>query len=285
MEALEEGALQYLVKPVKSEALLRTAARAVGLARIARLKRRALEYLGLDDKLVGDRAGLEAGFARALGALWMAYQPILRASDGTLYGYEALLRSTDPLLTDAGAMLDAAERLGRQRELGQTVRSAVLASLPAEVRAGTVSLFVNVQAEDLDETFTTPLLAARVPTVLEVTERVALRAIPDLQARVQRLRHQGFRIAIDDLGAGYAGLTSFAALEPDIVKLDMALVRGVHAEPLKQKLIASLTTVCRDLNILVVAEGIEVEQEREAVSRLGCDLLQGFLLGRPEAAP
>jgi EAL domain-containing protein (putative c-di-GMP-specific phosphodiesterase class I) len=145
------------------------------------------------------------------------------------------------------------------------------------------SLFVNMQAEDLDEAWAAPLLATGIPIVLEVTERATLRAIPDLHARVGRLRGQGFRIAIDDLGAGYAGLTSFAALEPDIVKLDMALVRNVDREPLKQKLIASLASVCRDLNILVVAEGIETEGERRAATDLGCDLLQGYLLGRPQA--
>lgn len=285
LAALEEGALEYLIKPVKSEALLRSAARAIGLSRLARLKRRALEHLGFDAMLLGDRAGLGAGFMRALGALWMAYQPIQRATDGTVFGFEALLRSSDPLLTDVGALLDAGERLGRQRDLGLAVRATVLASLPIELRKDGCSLFVNMQAEDLDEAWATPLLASGVPTVLEVTERATLRAIPDLQARVARLRSQGFRIAIDDLGAGYAGLTSFAALEPDIVKLDMALVRNMDREPLKQKLVGSLTNVCRDLGILVVAEGIETEGERQAATHLGCDLLQGYLLGRPQAMP
>lgn len=283
MEALEEGALQYLIKPVSSEALLRAAARAVSLSRLARLKRSALEHLGFDEKLLGDRASLEGGFERALGALWVAYQPILRAQDGRLYGYEALMRSNDPLLPDPGALLDAAERLGRQRDLGNAVRDELLRSLPAGLHEPGLNLFVNAQAADVSDEWAAPLARSGVPTILEVTERTALTAIPDLRGRVERLRASGLRIAIDDLGAGYAGLTSFAALEPDIVKLDMALVRGVDKEPLKQKLIGSLAGVCRDLGILVVAEGIETAGERETVTRLGCDLLQGFLLGRPQA--
>jgi EAL domain-containing protein (putative c-di-GMP-specific phosphodiesterase class I) len=91
----------------------------------------------------------------------------------------------------------------------------------------------------------------------------------------------GFRIAIDDLGAGYAGLTSFATLEPEFVKLDMSLVRDVDRNPTKEKLIRSMTSLCKDLGMMVVAEGVETLAEREVLERLGCDLLQGYLLAKP----
>src|SRR3984885_4772506 len=83
-------------------------------------------------------------------------------------------------------------------------------------------------------------IAGRV--VLEITERASLDDVGDILARVQRLRTMGFRIALDDLGAGYAGLSSFATLEPDFVKLDMSLVRDVHRNPTKEKLIGSMTS-------------------------------------------
>ncbi len=105
--------------------------------------------------------------------------------------------------------------------------------------------------------------------------------MPDLRERIKALRALGYRLAIDDLGAGYAGLTSFTALEPDVVKLDMALVRRCDSEPMKQQLIRSMTSLCRELGALVVAEGIETPAERDTVAGLGCDLLQGYLLGRP----
>jgi EAL domain-containing protein (putative c-di-GMP-specific phosphodiesterase class I) len=101
---------------------------------------------------------------------------------------------------------------------------------------------------------------------------------------VAELRALGFRIAIDDLGAGYAGLTSFAVLEPEIVKLDMSLVRDVHKHPTKQKLIRSMTALCKDMGMTVVAEGIENVEERDAVIDLGCDLLQGYLFAKPGRA-
>jgi EAL domain-containing protein (putative c-di-GMP-specific phosphodiesterase class I) len=91
----------------------------------------------------------------------------------------------------------------------------------------------------------------------------------------------GFRIAVDDLGAGYAGLTAFAQLEPEFVKLDMSLVRDIHSNKVKQKLVRSITALCADMGIAVVAEGIEVQEERDAIIDLGCDLLQGYLLAKP----
>ena len=84
-------------------------------------------------------------------------------------------------------------------------------------------------------------------------------------------------------GAGYAGLTTFAVLQPDVVKLDIALVRGCDHQPVKQQLIRSMITLCNELGALVVAEGIDTAAERDAVQSLGVDLLQGFLLGRPTA--
>jgi EAL domain-containing protein (putative c-di-GMP-specific phosphodiesterase class I) len=117
--------------------------------------------------------------------------------------------------------------------------------------------------------------------VLEITERAALDQVKDLMARMEQLRKMGYRIAVDDLGAGYAGLTSFAQLEPEVVKVDMSLVRGVDASPTKQKLLGSIIGLCHDLDIQIIAEGIETEAERDTVVRLGGDLCQGYLFARP----
>jgi EAL domain-containing protein (putative c-di-GMP-specific phosphodiesterase class I) len=122
-------------------------------------------------------------------------------------------------------------------------------------------------------------MARRV--VLEVTERAAIEQVDDVERRVGRLREHGFRVAVDDLGAGYAGLSSFALLEPEIVKLDVSLLRDIDQSPVKQKLVASMTALCKDMGFLVVAEGIETVAERDCVVSLGCDLLQGYLFARP----
>lgn len=117
--------------------------------------------------------------------------------------------------------------------------------------------------------------------MLEITERAALDETGDIPGRIRRLRSLGFRIALDDLGAGYAGLSYFALLTPDVVKLDITLVRNIHREEIKRKLVDSLTSLCRELGMLVIAEGVETAEERDALVELGCDLLQGFYFARP----
>ncbi len=286
-QAVEYGALRYLVKPIPEDELLAVVQRATRLHSIARLKREALVHLGADGYLVGDQAGLEACFPAALEAFWMAYQPIVRAADGRLFGHEALLRSDDPRFPGPAALFGAAERLGRVAELGRTVRARIAKRGGEEENLG--MLFVNVHPVELADDHlldaATPLSRLASGVVLEITERAGLDGIPNLRGRIAALRRLGYWIAVDDLGAGYAGLNSFATLEPDIVKLDMVLVRDANREPIKRKLIGSITGLCHELGILVVAEGIETEDERRVVVAEGCDLLQGYLIGRPSRGP
>jgi EAL domain-containing protein (putative c-di-GMP-specific phosphodiesterase class I) len=286
-DAVEHGALQYLVKPIAADVLLKAMERAAKLHVVARMKRETLRMLGQLEDAAGDRTFLKASFERALDSMWMAFQPIV-AGDGQSrsrgpFGYEALLRSSEPSLPTPSAVIGAAEQLKRLPELGRRIRALVAEAahdLPDESL-----LFVNLHTHDLLDPH---LLAPEMPltriakrVVLEITERAALDDVKDVRARISALRATGFRVAVDDLGAGYAGLASFALLEPDFVKLDMSLVRGVDASPLRQKLIASMSAICREMGMGVVAEGIETIEERDMVMALGCDLLQGFLLGRP----
>jgi len=282
IQAIEYGAFKYLLKPVRQADLRAAVDSAVRLGRLVRLKRQAFEHLGGNEgQAVSDRVGLEASFGRALASLWMAYQPIVRSAGSGLFGREALVRTGEPSLPDPGAIFAAAERLGRVQELGHAIRKRV-AETP--VPPGE-SVFVNLHTQELlDEALyssSSPLGRIAPDVILEITERSALDTLPDLGGRVHALRELGFRIAVDDFGAGYAGLNSFAALEPDLVKLDMSLVREVHESPIKQRLIASMAGVCKESGTLVVAEGVEVEAERQALIDLGCDLLQGYLIGRP----
>jgi EAL domain-containing protein (putative c-di-GMP-specific phosphodiesterase class I)/ActR/RegA family two-component response regulator len=281
--AVAHGALQYLIKPVNMVDLRKVTLRAVSLNRMARLKRAALGLVNDGGLGMTDRLALEASFERALGTLWMAYQPIMRVSDRSLFGYEALLRSEEKSLPHPGAILDAAERLERLWDLGQAIRDA--AAVPVPQAPEHAVFFVNLHARDLlDDSLTSPesplsRIASRV--VLEITERASLDQVGDVRARIGELRRMGFRIAIDDLGAGYAGLTSFATLEPEFVKLDMSLVRDVHRNQTKEKLIRSMASVCKELGMMVVAEGVETHEERDLLVALGCDYLQGYLLAKP----
>ena len=283
IRAIEHGALRYLVKPVETAALVKVAGDAVRLHRIARAKRQALTLFG-SPHLVGDHAGLVASFGRAIESLYVAYQPIVSWSQKRVTAYEVLLRSREATLPHPGAMLDAAERLGRVHELGRNVRRLAV-ERASEILPPDVLLFVNLHPSDLvdDELMSpkAPLTALAKRVVLEVTERASLDEVRDLRERLVELRRLGFRIALDDLGSGYAGLSSFALLEPEFVKLDMTLTRNLGSDTTKQTLVRTMASMCNELGMRVVAEGIETEAERDELERSGCDLMQGFLFAEP----
>ncbi|MCA1481546.1 EAL domain-containing protein, partial [Bradyrhizobium sp. NBAIM08] len=114
------------------------------------------------------------------------------------------------------------------------------------------------------------------------TERASLHQVKNLATSVVKLKALGFQVAVDDLGAGYAGLSSFTQLEAEVAKLDMSLVRGVDTDVRRQYIVRSMKGLCDDLGMLVIAEGVETPAERDMLVSLGCDLLQGYLFGRPE---
>ena len=283
IQAVSLGALQYLPKPMPNREIVEAVERASKLHRLALAKRDALRLLGGVDTVAGDRAGLEASFGRALDAMWIAFQPIVDAGHRRVFGYEALMRTREPSRPNPGAVLRAAERLDRLPEVGRRARA--LAAEAFDAAPPDALLFVNLHARDLLDPLlydaAAPLARFAERVTLEITERAAIDDIEDIQPRVASLRRRGFRIAVDDLGAGYAGLSSFVALEPQIVKLDMSLVRDVDKSEVRQRLIASMMTACTELGIQVVAEGVEAAEERDVLRRLGCDLLQGYLFARP----
>jgi len=284
--ALELGALRYLYKPVYPADLEVIVQKAVEVANAARARKEALAAAGsARASAAKSHDELAAGFDRALATMWPAYQPIVRWSNQRVYAFEALLRSEEKSLPHPGAVLDAAEKLGRLSEVGRNMRGAVARDVEW---APSPNLFVNLHTRDLldDALYApdAPLSKVSDRIVLEITERAALEDVRDFRARISTLREMGFRIAIDDLGAGFAGLTSFAHVEPEVVKIDMSLVRDVHLNATKRRLIASVTGLCRDMGKLVVAEGVETPAERDALVDLGCDLFQGYLFAKPAKA-
>jgi EAL domain-containing protein (putative c-di-GMP-specific phosphodiesterase class I) len=280
--ALSYGAFQYLAKPFDAKQLDDTIRHAVKLRRLAKAKGAAMELTGTQ-KIAGDRAGIEAQFRRAIDRLWMAFQPLIHARSRELFAYEALVRSHEPSLQNPAALLDAAERLDALNTLGRAARH--LSAVAMKNAPPDVMLFVNLHPSDLTDTRlvdkSTELTRIASRVVLEITERASLSDIPGLRARIGELRTMGFRIALDDLGAGYAGLSTFAQVEPDFVKLDMSLVRGIDQSATRRRVVRSITEMCTDLGMLVVAEGVETEAERDHLVDLGCDFLQGYRFGRP----
>ena len=284
IEAMEQGGFRYLAKPVEAERLVAIVKDAAAHHRLALLKRKALEVCEAGGWLIEDLEDLSSRFEGALQKLWIAYQPIVSWPSLQVFGYEALVRSSDADLSTPGKLFDAAERLGRVQELGQRVRDAVAEA--AYTAPSAAFLCVNLHALDLttDQLYAlqSPLSRIAQRVVLELSERAALYRVDHLPARIAKLRELGYGIAVDDLGASHGGLSSFRQLGPDIVKLDISLVRDVDSSAAKAGLVKSMIALCtQELGMRVVCEGVETEQERDTLVSIGADLLQGYLFGMP----
>ncbi|MFI5306848.1 MAG: response regulator [Polyangiales bacterium] len=275
---------EYLSKPIPPDELVRAVRSAIEGGKITRLRNKLLAARCGGDEFVRDVPGTEQSFARALQKIRVVYQPIVRSVDDSVYGFEALLRCDEPTLASPLRLLAAAEVLGRVVELGQAVRASVAATM-IEHHDRVEAIFVNLHPSELRADVLVrsvdPLLPLARRVVLEVTERASIEGGAKLDDELFRIRELGYRIAVDDLGEGYAGLTSLVTLRPDIAKIDMSLVRDIERSPLKQDIVAALVDMARRAEIIVVAEGVETLAERDVLAQLGCDLLQGYFYAKP----
>jgi EAL domain-containing protein (putative c-di-GMP-specific phosphodiesterase class I) len=213
------------------------------------------------------------------GSVRTVFQPVVRLADRAVVGYEALTRFTDgssPLQRFAEA-----ERVGLAVDLERAaVESAIHAA--AALPSGPW-LSINISPAVLPQLRQLAELTGTVqrPLVVEITERMAIEDYGAARRLLRRHLPQA-RIAVDDAGAGFASLRHIAELRPAIVKLDMQLVRNVHRDPAREALVAGMVHFAAASGCELIAEGIETEPERAALMRLGVDLGQGFLLGRPD---
>ena len=284
--AVRSRAVGYLTKPFSLPSLVQEVRVAVESGQVARLQRKLVAAQAGAGEFLVDLPATRRAFESALRGLFMVFQPIVSTTDGAIFGYEALMRSDHPTLGTPDRLIAASDVLDRTEDLGRAVRRAVANAL-AEHPERQESIFVNLHPSEVRSDLlcasNEPLLACASRVVLEVTERASLTMGAELTEHVRVLRKAGYRIAIDDLGEGYAGLTWLAQLKPEIAKIDMSLVRGACVSPLKREILESLILVCRRAGILVVAEGIETIEEATLLTDLGCDLLQGYYFARPGA--
>ncbi|GIG28973.1 sensor domain-containing protein [Cellulomonas marina] len=210
----------------------------------------------------------------------MVFQPVVALADGTVVGHEALSRfpSGDP-----GEWFASARCAGVEEELElSAVRSALArhADLPGflavNVSARTACLPAMARALDAVD-------PARV--VLELTEHTPVDDYDALRAAVRPLRDRGVRLAVDDVGAGFASMRHVLELVPDVLKLDISLVRNIATDPARQALAASMLAFAGSTGAVVVAEGIETADELEHLRAMGVQLGQGYHLGRPAPLP
>jgi len=212
-----------------------------------------------------------------------AFQPIVDAPATRVHSYEALIRGAGgesaysvlkQLSRDDLPLFDAQARLVAVRlaaKLGLTTRLN-LNCVPA-------SLVIREPSETIDAIVGSGLALAQI--VVEVTEEHAIVDVQSFQVAVSVYREAGVKIAIDDFGAGHSGLNLLADFQPDIVKLDLALVRGIDGHGPRQAIVRAIVQCCGDLGIDVIAEGVESAAEYRFLRRLGIELFQGYLFAKP----
>lgn len=272
------GVFRFLLKPCSSADLQRAVADALGEWR-ARAEQQALAVAPPVRDAERDAPNFDAG----LDKLWLAFQPIVRAANGETVAYEALARSREARLETPDKLLQVAAELGRLLDFERRVREVAvdnMAKLPPGCEMWVNIHPVSLQDDELasDSGVLTPF-APRI--VLEITERSALQDTESLRRRIEQLRALGFRIAIDDLGSGYSGLNSFASLSPEFVKYDRELIQGLATSSTRRMLVESINSVCSRSAVRTVAEGVEHQADLDQAVGAGCEMLQGYLIGRP----
>lgn len=231
---------------------------------------REAEGAALEECLTGD-------------AIQLALQPILDNS-GAVVAHEALLRSSHPTLHGPMPVLRAAEEHGRLPDLGRVIVARAVRWM--ELLPTDRMLFLNLHPDELSDpegmaARLSPLEPYAGRIVLEITERRQLSGVEHWERSVELATEMGFRIAVDDLGAGYSSLAVLAELQPSIIKIDMSIVRGVDADERKQRLIELIVSFAKATRARVVGEGVETEEEADCLLDLGVDLFQGYFYGKP----
>lgn len=221
------------------------------------------------------------------------FQPIVSLAERVILGYEALTRGpSNTSLHSPINLLAAARHAGRLNELEMTCRESACSRYSQQQLQG--KLFLNVSPETLLDATHKPGRTLELlhkygisadSVVIELTEQTPTDDFELLRAALHHYRDMGFSIALDDLGAGYSSLRMWSELRPDYVKIDRYFIDGIHRDVVKREFVGSIMKIARASRAQVIAEGIELGEELHVLSDMGVDLVQGYLLGRPEAEP
>lgn len=227
-------------------------------------------------------------------ALTYAFQPIRDLNDGHIHGYEALLRGhKDAGFETIDAVFDEAFAVGHLHAVDMELRARACRNFFGHLGTAGPVLFFNLDNRILDSVDyrmggTQALLSrhgVRADKVcFEISERHKI-ATDNAIETLSAYRKQGYRLAIDDFGAGYAGLSLLYDQQPEVLKIDRFFVSDIPRDDKKRVFVTAIVKLAHALDIKVVAEGVETREELEACRAVGCDLAQGWHIGMPEFFP
>lgn len=229
----------------------------------------------------------------AHGQITTLFQPILSLSERAVFGHEALSRgpSNSPLHSPI-TLFAAARSGGWLNELELACRRSACEAFRSRGFAG--KLFLNISPDSLLQPDHRPGCTLELletyqispaSVVIELTEQTPTDDFVLLDRALHHYRQMGFSIALDDLGAGYSSLRLWSELRPDYVKIDRYFIDGIHHDPVKREFVESILKIAWTSRAQVIAEGIEQAQELAMLRNMGVDLVQGYLLGRPQEQP
>jgi EAL domain-containing protein (putative c-di-GMP-specific phosphodiesterase class I) len=299
------AALRARIDSAPASSILRTLPLSAGHARIHNdpivRSERAIQQAVAEAMLKSlvDREGVETERREELSGLISrsdvraVFHPIVRLADRQIIGHEALTRPVGGVSFDTVEELFAfAESTDLLMEFERLCRRTAIET--AARTPGLGLLFINASAQavedpewaagGMDEVLAQSGLSPR-DVVVEITERVAIVRHDEFQGALRTFKERGYRVAVDDMGAGYASLQSLANIEPDFLKFDTSLVRDIDKSSIKQSLLETLRQLADKIKARVIAEGIEREEELQTLKTLGIELGQGFLFHRDEPPP
>jgi EAL domain-containing protein (putative c-di-GMP-specific phosphodiesterase class I)/AmiR/NasT family two-component response regulator len=292
VQMLRSGASGYLLKGASATDVIE------GLVRCAEGSTALSE--GLSEHLVAEMAELgraERAFSAAAkarheiysrlllpGVSRPMYQPVVQLRTGTVTGYEALTDFGDGPASSTEEIFREAHEVGLGVELELHTARLAVAGFQAEM-ARSADRYVAINASpgllyrpDLLEVLSA-LPAERV--IVEITEQRQFDSYDQLRDAVRLVHQRGMRVAVDDMGSGFAGLQRLVDVRPEIVKLDRAITTEIDTDTPRRALVAAMQHFADDMGITVVAEGIEREEQLRVLQDIGVDCGQGYLLGRP----
>lgn len=216
----------------------------------------------------------------------MAFQPIVHGDTGEIYAYEALVRGLNGESAYEVISKLTPEQLYRFDQTCRVMAIETASSLGIDTLLS-INFMPNAVYQPASCIRLTLAAAKRCqfPTdqiIFELSETERVASYDHLKNIVNEYKSQHFHVAIDDFGAGYSGLNLLVNFKPNIIKLDMELIRNIDTDVVRAAVVEGILTTCRLLNILVIAEGIETMAEFKALQLLGVTYFQGYLFAKPQ---